>query len=185
MGRKFTFANSGTKSDSVGRYDTALGVLLDPVPVGKNPGWVAFTPKGKFAYVTNSAGSNVAVINVSLVYVAKKIKVGEIPGSISIAPDGFRAYVISAQSVSVIDVQKNVVTDTIDLSSLGIGTTYVAALTPDGRYLYVPASSDNHGAPRSVIVINTATKKVVGNVLVGVQPNQIAHCSKRRICLRN
>lgn len=148
------------------------GSFIKSIKVGANPADVAFTPNGNLAYVTNVDSSTVSVIDA----VTNKIKgspisVGEAPCGINISPSGRIVYVVNTTSVSVIE--DRAVIATIDLSSYGAHTGYFSALTPDGKYLYVPVdqSDTEHG---NVAVINTATKAVATHFTVGIGPVAIA-----------
>jgi YVTN family beta-propeller protein len=63
---------------------------------GQYPRWIAFTPDGKTAYVTNGAsgaGNTVTPINVATGTPGTPITVGHEPMGIAITPDGKTAYV--------------------------------------------------------------------------------------------
>ena len=166
------------QSNQVDVFDVTSGKLLSPIPVGDSPGLIAFTPNGKAAYVTNFFGSTVSVIDVAKSVVeGSPIPVGRTPTSVNITPDGKTAYVLNVTSVSVIDTATNKVTDNVDLSDLTSNNGLVSALTPDGDYLYVPIfnKSSPETGPGSVVMISTATNRVVGTpVQVGATPIEVA-----------
>jgi YVTN family beta-propeller protein len=141
-------------------FDTAgAGTFVTNIAVGSEPVDVAFTPKGKTAYVTNSSGNTVSEIDVKTSSVMGSPITGfNDPYGINITPNGDTAYVLNLDTVGVIDTKTNMVTTTIDLSLYGNGTGYFMGLTPDGKYLYVPVV--NFPSKGSLVVINTATNTV-------------------------
>jgi YVTN family beta-propeller protein len=148
-----------TSPGQISVFDTAgAGKFAINIPVGNNPVDVAFTPNGKTAYVTNSDDATVSVINVKTSSVTGSPITGlNGPYGISITPNGETAYVLNTDSVGVIDTKTNLVTTSIDLSAFG-GTGYFMGMTPDGKYLYVPAVKG--GSKGSLVVINTVTNQV-------------------------
>jgi YVTN family beta-propeller protein len=102
------YAGTVTVHDASGNLQTTIGGM-------SFPNWVAITPDGSRAYVTNRNGNSVAVISTSDNSVIGNIGVGSLPSSVAIMPDGRRAYVTNqyAYSVSVIDMGSNSVS-TID-----------------------------------------------------------------------
>ena len=74
---------------------TATGEVSATIPVGNIPGAVAFTPDGKYAYVTNGGDGTVSVITTATGEVSATITVGSFPGSVTFTPDGKHAYVPS------------------------------------------------------------------------------------------
>jgi YVTN family beta-propeller protein len=158
-------------------YSTAgSGSFVTSIDVGNNPSDVVFSPNGKWAYVTNYNDSTVSVINVATAAVeGSPIPVDDGPFCITISPDGKTAYTTNLFSVSFIDTKTKEVTATVDLSSYLDGDTALfSALTPDGKYLYVPAENDTPPYIAPVLVIETANKKVVSQFTVGNSPIAIA-----------
>jgi YVTN family beta-propeller protein len=141
-------------------FDTAgAGTFVTNIAVGNGPVDVAFTPKGKTAYVTNADDGTVSVIDVKTGAVTGSPITGlDQPYGINITPNGDTAYVLNLDSVGVIDTKTNMVTSSLDLSAYGNGTGYFMALTPDGKYLYVPVT--NFPSKGSLVVIDTTTNAV-------------------------
>jgi YVTN family beta-propeller protein len=100
------------------------------------------------------------------------ITVGEGPSGIVILPDGKRAYTLNSSTISVIDLSTNQVTTTID--NVGnVQSATVPALTPDGKYLYVPVFDGS--SPGTVVVISTEIDSIVGTPIpVGNEPLALA-----------
>src|SRR5262245_49048691 len=99
--------NPGAGTISV--IDTATNTVVATVPVGGAPRWVAITPDGTRAYVTNVGA--VSVIDTATNTVVATVPVGNSPQGVAITPDGTRAYVTIGiglgGAVSVIDTATN------------------------------------------------------------------------------
>ncbi len=139
-----------------------LGVMPVAAPVA------AATPAAHLAYIANSAGNTVWVIDTATKARTATITVGAGPFGIALTPDGRYAYTANydADSVSVIDTSANTVAATI---SVGDGP-FGIAITPDGTRAYVPNSGAN-----TVSVIDTAANTVIATVAnVGYMPQSVA-----------
>ncbi len=149
-------------------YNTVTGLvtanILYPFTA---PTWIAFTPDGTKAYVTNASGfdSTINVINAISDTVTQYVSgLFYNPNDILITPDGTTAYVPqnSTSQISIIDVATDSiaspanVTDTLSLLN---GPTYLA-ITPDGKALYALNPRAD-----SVTIIDTATNATVVDVL--------------------
>ncbi|MDR0461473.1 MAG: hypothetical protein LBH62_08655 [Nitrososphaerota archaeon] len=130
------------------------------VTVGGEPRDVAFTPSGKYAYVTNR--ENVVVIDTVANKVVATVATSKYTEGIAITPDGKYAYVThsmseTSQGVSIISTVTNTVVDTIAVSgTLNSGI----AITHDGKYVYL---TDIEG---SVIVVSTKNNAVIANITI-------------------
>jgi YVTN family beta-propeller protein len=134
------------------------------VPVGSIPSFVAITPDGNFAYVTNGASSGVSVISTASNTVLSTVNIGSGSEGLAISPNGQFVYVTvpGTNSVAVISTATNVVVNTIPVGAAPVRIS----ITPDGTTAYV--SNQNSG--NVVSVINLATNTVITNVLVGSTP---------------
>ncbi len=123
----------------------------------------------RYAYVTNSGGGTVSVLNTATSSTVATIAVGGEPVALAITPDGRRAYVVNAAAgtVAVIDTGSNAMVGApipVGLKPRGI------AITPDGSRAYVANSGDG-----TVTVIDTATNATLGlPITVGKEPSGIA-----------
>lgn len=131
----------------------------DAVGVGRNPGGVAVA--GSVAYVANSAGRSVSVVNTATGSVLKTIPVRGTASAVAVHEG--RAYVAlrSTGRVAVIDTATHDVVKTISAGWLPSSV----AVTPDGSRVYV----SNTGSG-TVSVIDTATNTKVATVRVGWLP---------------
>ncbi|KFL37059.1 hypothetical protein N788_11665 [Arenimonas donghaensis DSM 18148 = HO3-R19] len=110
-----------------------------------------------YAYVSNSATSDVDVIDSVTQTVVTTIPVGSGAWGVAASPDGTRVYVPNpgSNNVSVIDTSTNTVTATVPVGA----SPYGATVSPDGAELYVT----NLGSG-NVSVIDTSTNTVVATV---------------------
>jgi YVTN family beta-propeller protein len=166
-------------------------VITATIPVGQQPGRVAFTPDGGRAYITNFGSDTVSVLgsrlgaetirvgrqpsvvaitpNGRFAYVTT-VQVGDRPTGLAVTPDGRRVYVAdqAAGTVSVIDTASNTVAATVRASEPA-----AVAVSPDGRYAYVTNFGVGIG-PGNVSVIDTANNTVTATIPTGVTPGSIA-----------
>jgi YVTN family beta-propeller protein len=92
--------------------------VVDTVPVGRAPWYVAVNHEIKKAYVTNRGDNTVSVMNTENHAVEAVIKVGEEPLAVAFLKN--RAFVTNCGSndVTVIDTTNNSVIDTITLPGM-------------------------------------------------------------------
>ncbi len=159
---KLYVTNMGSNSVSV--VDTAQLKVVATVEVGKSPDHAAVTPDGRFLYATNKDDNSVSVIDTSNERVLTTVAVG--PGPHGVAAAGKYVYVGNrgATTLSVIDIEKNQVSSVVEL---GTSPEHLTA-SADGRYLYVGSIAD-----QSVLILNTATKRVVKKLKVNSEIHQI------------
>jgi YVTN family beta-propeller protein len=149
--------------------------ILATISVGMEPRQVTIAPDGKRAYVSLSDPSPsppqgaIGVIDTRSNTLVATVAVGILPGGVVVAPDGRHAYVPNIQHggvVSVIETATNAVVDNITVS-VPTSRPLEAAITPDGRELYVAINdaspSDQRGA---VTVVDTEQRAVTANVVL-------------------
>ncbi len=128
---------------------------------------ITVTPlQTSYAYIPNSTGNNVTVINTVINAVVANIPVGRVPNAAAVSPDGLQVYVVNtntgqAGTISVIDASTNAVTKTITVGSNPWGV----AVNPNGKEFYVTNESSN-----SVSVISTSTLTVTAMIPVQIRP---------------
>ncbi|WP_159072382.1 IPT/TIG domain-containing protein [Streptomyces sp. CMB-StM0423] len=146
----------------------ALPLVADagPIPVGPAPHSVAMRPDGLRAYVTNSGGNTLSVIDTAANAVVTTIGVGAGPWDAAVTPNGRYVYVTMPGSgtVAVVDTA----TDTLVGTVSGLNAPRGLAVTPDGTRVYVANSGAN-----TVSVISTATNTVTGTITVGNGPQVV------------
>jgi molecular chaperone DnaK len=145
--------------------------LGNPIAAGTTPSYVAVSPNGKLAYVANRDAKMISVVDTSTNQVTTRIPVAAGPPQfLAFAPDGRRAYVSifnnarTIQAVGVLDTTTNEMVATIPVRT----RPYLAAVSPDGNWLYVP----NHDSG-TVSVIDTATNRVTSEIKVKPNPHWV------------
>ncbi len=113
-----------------------------------------------FAYVVNTTGNTVSVIDTATNTVTTTVAVGVNPGSIAVHPAGTFVYVLNhgSEGVSVIDTATNTVTATVAVGVQPMGI----AIHPAGTFVYVANFQSD-----TVSVIATATNSVTATMRVG------------------
>jgi YVTN family beta-propeller protein len=106
------------------------------------------------------------VVNTRFNTLFTTIPVGLFPFGVAVTPDGSRVYVTNqdANTVSVIDPGRDIVTGTIGVGSGPVGVD----VTPDGKKVYV--GNGNSNGTSGVSVIDAATNTVVDTITTGQQP---------------
>jgi YVTN family beta-propeller protein len=104
-----------------------------PIPVGTNPNYVAVTPDGTKALITNANTSGTVTVLTLSNNSTATIGVGNSPAGVAITPDGSKAVVANGvgHSISVINLVSNTVTSTYPSLTVG-DTLYDIAVTTDG-----------------------------------------------------
>ena len=113
--------------------------------VGSGPAFVAMTPNGDRAYVTNSSSNSVSVIDTdpnSATFndVMATIAVAANPFTVAVSPDGKRTYVVAVgnNSVSVIDADPSSASYNTVTATIAVGVNPMGvAVTPDSKKVYV------------------------------------------------
>jgi YVTN family beta-propeller protein len=92
--------------DTVGLINVDTGQVLSTIPVGQKPYDVKVEPRGRFAYVTCSGGSEISVIDIQANLESCRIQVGTSPRDISLTADGTKAVVANSgdDTISVVDL---------------------------------------------------------------------------------
>ena|GEM_PF-5061046 len=143
------------------------------ISVGGEADQVVFNADGTKAYVSNAENSAISVINT----VTDAVTTITTPGpTIGLAIRGTTLYATGMNAVFVINTKTQKV-ETIDVPSPANAFLAIPTLTPDGKFLYVPVVeiTSPSGPGQTVVVINTATKKIEGQpIVVGLGPIQMA-----------
>ena len=109
-----------------------------PIPAGSNASFVAVTPDGAQALVTNNANpGTVSFVSLTTHAITSTITVGLYPNGIAITPDGSTAVVANSNggTVSAIDIGAKTVT-TWPTPCVG-DTFYDIAVSPNGTMAYL------------------------------------------------
>jgi len=147
---------------TVSVVDTTTNTVVATVTVGTDPFFVAITPDGTKAYVTNDQSVSVIDTSNNTVVATITSSVDDAVG-IAITPDGTKAFVANAgnKKVLIIGTTTNTVDNTVPVGD----SPYGVAISPDGARAYVT----DHGSD-TVTVIDTSTLTVVVVISVGQLP---------------
>ena len=175
-------ASPGTKTAGAPSSVPSLAVptVAGTRQVGGSPNYVQVAPNGKFAYITNQGVRAITVLNTANDRVTGTIKIPQgPPESVSFSPDSRTAYVSvygnhSVPVIAFIDTDTGTVSpSTVPVNNLQPGPS---AISPDGRYLYVPNHNMMQGGTGDnvVDVIDSATKKLIDSIPVEANPHWVA-----------
>lgn len=135
------------------------------------PYTVTINPSGTTAYVTNSNGSTITIINIATNTVSGIIPGFDGPSGMVITPDGTTAYVNNyggpiagsgrGTTVSVVDLTTtNSIIDTI---TVGLAPASLA-ITPDGAFVYVLNYVDGNPGTGTISIIQTSDNTLTGTI---------------------
>ncbi len=159
--------NTVTAIDASNSHATVLHATNPPL---NGPLGIAIAPDGSTAYVTNSDGNTVRLLNLrsNPPSFGTAIKVGGGPAAIAITPSGDTAYVtnFNSNSVSPIDLRSSPPRAGTPIA-VGSGPWSIA-VSPNGQFVCVSNSEAT-----SVSVINTASRGVT-TIPVSAAPQAIA-----------
>jgi gliding motility-associated-like protein len=167
-GNTFTWTNDmpgiGLAADGAGNISSFTAINTGNTPITAT---ITVTTKNAgFAYIGQTTGNDLTVINTATHAVLGKITVGQDPYGMWQTPNGGLLYVANNQSnnVSVINTQTQAVIGTIAVPGGPVGLVGSA----DGSILY---AVEEFGS--AVAVINTATQTVTTSIPVGNVPEAI------------
>lgn len=153
----------GISGGFVSIIDASRNVVLATLPTGNSAG-IAISPEG-IAFV---AANGLTVIDTFALNLVKTINIQA--EGVVLSPDGSRLYVTSSGNPPVGALTAYDSTTFTKIGSVGVGDSPRSfAVTPSGRFLYVP----NH-ASDTVSVVDTAALSIVTTVPVGDGPLAIA-----------
>lgn len=135
--------------------------------VFNQPNGIAFSPDGKYVYITQNGSATLVKIDVLTNNVSSITTVGDLPLQPLVSRDGLYVYVTNADSdtVSVVDALTSTVVHTIPTQD----RPNDVILSLDGLRLYVTNFFSN-----TVSVIDTTTNSVMTNIPVERAPAKMA-----------
>ncbi len=148
-------------SDTLTAIDTATGIAVASIPVGREPDAVEVSPDSATVYVANKQDGTVSVVNAAHDAVTATIPVGTSPEAIAISSNGETVYVANygsdSHSVSVIDpafigTATDPVTSTINV----FGDPSDLVVSPDGSTIYAATG----GSVRVISVASGTTTTI-------------------------
>lgn len=151
-------------------FSTVTGKLVAAASVAAAPTGVAITPDGRKAYVTNSVGNGVSVIDTVTQTIAKTIPVAAPSFGIVVSPDGGSVYVATSTNpvelgdIAVIDTSTDAIVAAVQIGAAATGM----AISPDGSKLYAATYYS-----QLLTTIDTAQRTITGQLNVGL-PHSVA-----------
>ena len=166
---------ANTHAGTVDLVKTADLTVEATIEVGDSPVQVALDPDGRYAYVSLAGDGAVAKVDLAARKVVATVEVSAAPVQLYLTPDGSRLASADqgtddepGDSVSVIDVDTMVVTDTIATGSGPHGVV----IDPTGTLAWVTNLYDD-----TVSVLDLVTARTVATIDVGDKPNGISFSS--------
>ena len=164
---------TSTNTNSITLIDMATDAVAGAIPISAGPPqYVAFTPDGRYAYVSvydelRHTGNAVVVVDTASRAVVASIPAEKFPYAIAVSPDGRKLYVPNhdVNLVSVVDTATNTVIQKISVKP----NPHSVAFSINGRRAYVA----NH-ASNLVTVLDTKNGAILAEIPVGRSPHSIA-----------
>jgi len=147
--------------------DTERLERVASIPTGRGHHELAFSPDGRFAYVSNRDQGTVSVIDVARLVKVKDLATGPVPISLAVSPLSRALYVADGRTgaVAVIDTARQEIVATV-AAQPGLGPLRIS---PDGRWAFLVNPAEN-----AVHVLDTTSNTLVHTLPVGGKPYQVA-----------
>jgi YVTN family beta-propeller protein len=179
---KTVYVVNNEPDGTVTPINTATNTADTNIKVGVTPGAIVITPDGKTAYVLNLADGepgkgSVTPINTATDTAGKPIAIqgATFPDDFNllvISPCGKTIYAVGDTTLTPIDTATNTALPAIQVAPRG-GFNMAAAITPDGRTVYVIGQFAN-SAKGFVVPVSTATGAVGKTIVVPGSPSLMA-----------
>jgi YVTN family beta-propeller protein len=163
--------------------DTATNTAGKNIKVGVTPFAIVITPDGKTAYVLNLAQGapgkgTVTPINTATNTAGKPIPIKHAAFPLAsnlmvITPNGKTIYAASNTTLTPIDTATNTALPAIRVAPRH-GLDTAAAITPDGRTIYIDGEFSGTSANEFIVPVNTTTGTAGKAIIVRGQPSAMA-----------
>jgi YVTN family beta-propeller protein len=159
--------SSGFDRSFLYRVDVARLRIDRAIPVGSVPKYVAVTPDGRYALVSNWCSYSLSVVSTKLGRQVREIPLGPYPRGIAVSPDSREAYVavMGSTHLARIDLKTFQVRW---IEGVGVGPRHLV-VGPSGNFLYATLNSEGR-----VAKVNLHTGAVITKVATGSQPRSMA-----------
>ena len=90
--------------------------------------------------------------------------------------DGSTLFVVTQtpDALLVVDAAARAIAETVDLATLGCKSAHASKLSPDEAQLFVVCEGDHVREPGALLVLDRATREVLGRTEVGLFPDDVA-----------
>lgn len=149
------------------RIDTETLGIVETIPVGAVPKFLAVTPDDRYLLVSNWCSFDVSVIDLESGAEVGRPEVGRHPRGIAVSPDSLTAYVAVMGSRDLVTVSLPEL-DLGRIPSVGANPRHLV-MAPDGRSLYVSLNGESR-----VAKVDLATNAVTASVATGSAPRTMA-----------
>jgi len=160
---------SNSVSQSVTVVKVGTGATLATIPVGYGVSQMVIAPDGKKLFAESydyAYESHIVIIDTVTNAVFQAVGFAAFLGPPAISPDGKKLYVTSLFSAQpgllVLETTFLKVTATVPIS-----TGVSVAVTPDGKFAYVPNFGNGGPYDPNVAVVDTSSNTVVTNIPIG------------------
>jgi YVTN family beta-propeller protein len=160
VGQKLYVTNSA--GDDVTIVDPATNKPIGRIEVGPHPHGIAVPAAQDVVYVTIEGNGKdkpgeLLWIDPQTDKVTRRLPIGPEPNQLAVTPDGKFAYVpVNDGHYEVIDLAAAKIVERIQTG----GRPHNTLCSADGKHMYLAPM----GAPKKVIIVDTANHKVIGNV---------------------
>jgi len=145
--------------------------VIATITVGVRPEIVAVNPAGTAAYVTNSVGNTVSVIDTATNKQTTTIPVPGVPIGVAFTPDGKKAYATLADKSRVVAIDTTSNTAASTTIALSLGNPVGIVVNPAGTFAYVADyGAGDSGQAGKVSVIDVTKDVEVATIPVGIGP---------------
>jgi YVTN family beta-propeller protein len=149
------------------RVDTKTLAVDQVIQVGPVPKYVALTPDGRYALVSNWCSDDVSVVDVATKREVRRVPIGRHPRGIAIDQASKVAYVAVMGGTDIVRIDLST-WQTSKFLNVGQGPRHLV-LSPDDRWLYVTTNKDGH-----VSKLDAGTGVAVGRASTGTFPRSLA-----------
>lgn len=165
---------SNSVSESVTVVRVSTGATLATIPIGYGISRMAITPDGSKLFAESydyAYESHLVAIDTVTLAVTQKVGFAAFLGPMAISPDGKTLYVTSLFSAQpgllVLDTAFLTVKTTVP-----IVTAVSVAVTPDGKFAYVPNFGAGNPYNPNVAVVDTSSNAVVATITLNADLNR-------------
>jgi streptogramin lyase len=116
--------------------DTSTNTIVSLIYVGGQPNFIAITPDGSKAYVSDGTSTAITSIDLEKEIIAK-VDVGSPSQCVAIAPDGLTAYVVRDGSPNGFVTSINIASDIVENDFPVTEHDSMMAIAPDGHKAYL------------------------------------------------